>query len=106
MDLGLKGKVALVTAASKGMGKACAMGLAAEGARVAIASRTEADLKVAADEIRAKTKADVLAIPTDVTKAEPVKALVGRVTESFGPPDILIANCGGPPRGYFDEFDD
>ena len=44
MDLGLKGKVALVTAASKGMGKACALGLAAEGARVAIAARTEADL--------------------------------------------------------------
>ena len=106
MDLGLKGKVALVTAASKGMGKACAMGLAAEGARVAIAARTEADLKVTADEIRAKTRADVLAIPTDVTKAEQVKALVAQVTRSFGTPDILIANCGGPPRGYFDEFND
>lgn len=106
MDLGLKGKVALVTAASKGMGKACAMGLAAEGARVAIAARTEADLKVTADEIRAKTRADVLAIPTDVTKAEQVKALVAQVTQSFGTPDILIANCGGPPRGYFDEFND
>jgi len=106
MDLGLKGKVALVTAASKGMGKACAMGLAAEGARVAIAARTEADLKVAADEIRAKTKAEVLAIPADVTNAELVKALVAQVTQSFGTPDILIANCGGPPRGYFDEFND
>jgi 3-oxoacyl-[acyl-carrier protein] reductase len=106
MDLGLKGKVALVTAASKGMGKACAMGLAAEGARVAIAARTEADLKVTADEIRAKTKADVLAVPADVTKAEQVKALVAQVTKSFGAPEILIANCGGPPRGYFDEFSD
>src|SRR4030095_15851182 len=99
MDLGLKGKVALVTAASKGMGKACALGLAAEGARVAIAARTEADLKMAAAEIRAQTKADVLAVPTDVTKPEQVRALVARVTQSFGTPDILIANCGGPPRG-------
>lgn len=97
MDLGLKGKVALVTAASKGMGKACALGLAAEGARVAIAARTEADLKVAADEIRAQTKADVLAVPTDVTKPDQVRTLVARVTQTFGTPDILIANCGGPP---------
>jgi 3-oxoacyl-[acyl-carrier protein] reductase len=67
MDLGLKGKVALVTAASKGMGKACALGLAAEGARVAIAARTEADLKVTAEEIRAQTRAEVLAVPADVT---------------------------------------
>jgi len=106
MDLGLKGKVALVTAASKGMGKACALGLAAEGARVAIAARTEADLKVTAEEIRAQTRAEVLAVPADVTKADQVRALVAQVTQSFGTPDILIANCGGPPRGYFDEFND
>jgi len=106
MDLGLKGKVALVTAASKGMGRACALGLAAEGARVAMCARTEADLKVAAEEIRAQTRADVLAVPADVTKAAEVRALVARVRDTFGAPDILIANCGGPPRGYFDEFDD
>jgi NAD(P)-dependent dehydrogenase (short-subunit alcohol dehydrogenase family) len=61
MDLGLTGKVALVTAASKGMGKASAMGLAAEGAKVVMCARTESDLKDAAEEIRAKTKAEVLA---------------------------------------------
>ncbi|MGH7279657.1 MAG: SDR family NAD(P)-dependent oxidoreductase, partial [Candidatus Rokuibacteriota bacterium] len=55
MDLGLRGKAALVTAASKGMGRACAMGLAAEGARVAMCARTESDLRTAADEVRAKT---------------------------------------------------
>ena len=84
MDLGLKGKVALVTAASKGMGKACALGLAAEGARVAMCARTEADLKVTADEIRAQTKAEVLAMPTDVTKTDQVRALVARVKQTFG----------------------
>jgi 3-oxoacyl-[acyl-carrier protein] reductase len=106
MDLGLKGKVALVTAASKGMGKACALGLAAEGARVAMCARNEGDLKAAVDEVKAQTKADVLGVPADVTKAEQVRALVTRVKDAFGSPDILIANCGGPPRGFFDEFDD
>ncbi len=106
MDLGLAGKVALVTAASKGMGRACAMGLAAEGARVAMCARNEAELKAAADEVKARTKADVLAVRADVTKAAEVKALVNQVTQTFGAPEILIANCGGPPRGFFDEFDD
>ena len=106
MDLGLKGKVALVTAASKGMGKACALGLAAEGARVAMCARTEGDLKAAADEVKAATGAEVLGVTADVTKADQVRALVGRVKDAFGAPDILIANCGGPPRGYFDEFGD
>ena len=106
MDLGLKGKVALVTGASKGMGKACALGLAAEGARVAMCSRTEGDLKAAADEVRAQTRGEVITVAADVTKADQVKTLVARVKDGLGSPDILIANCGGPPRGYFDEFDD
>jgi 3-oxoacyl-[acyl-carrier protein] reductase len=106
MDLDLKGKAALVTAGSKGMGRACAMGLAAEGARVAICARTEADLKAAAEEIRAKTGAEVLAMPCDVTRADEVRALVDRVTASFGGVDILVANAGGPPRGNFDDVTD
>jgi 3-oxoacyl-[acyl-carrier protein] reductase len=106
MDLGLKGKVALVTAASKGMGKACAMGLAAEGARVVMCARNEGDLKAAVDEVKASTRAEVLGVPADVTKADQVRTLVARATSAFGAPDILIANCGGPPRGYFDEFTD
>lgn len=106
MDLGLKGKVALVTAASKGMGKACARGLAAEGARVAMCARTAADLKAAADEVRTQTGAEVLAVEADVTRAEQVTALVGRVTETFGGVDILVANAGGPPRGYFEDMSD
>jgi 3-oxoacyl-[acyl-carrier protein] reductase len=106
MDLGLRGKVALVTGASKGMGKACALGLAAEGARVAVCARNEGELKAAADEIRTRTKAEILAVRADVTKAEDVKALVAQVRQALGDPDILIANCGGPPRGFFEEFAD
>ena len=106
MDLGLKGKVALVTAASKGMGRASAMGLAAEGARVVMCARTESDLKTAAEDIRAKTKAEVLAIPADVTKKDDVGALVDRAMKTFGGVDILVANAGGPPRGYFEDMTD
>ncbi|HEX9822585.1 MAG TPA: SDR family oxidoreductase [Methylomirabilota bacterium] len=106
MDLGLKGRVALVTGASKGMGRACAVGLAAEGARVVMCARNERDLGAAVDEIKAQTKADVLGVAADVTKPDQVRALVGRATSAFGSPEILIANCGGPPRGFFDDFDD
>ena len=106
MDLGLTGKVALVTAASKGMGKASAMGLAAEGAKVVMCARTESDLKNAAEEIRAKTKAEVLAMPADVTKKEDVTALVDGALKTFGHIDILVANAGGPPRGYFEDMTD
>lgn len=106
MDLGLKGKAAIVTAASKGMGRACALGLAAEGARVAMCARTERDLRAAAEDVRAKTGAEVLAIPADVTKADDVKVLVARTVEAFGTVDILVANAGGPPRGVFDDMTD
>ncbi|HEV8472902.1 MAG TPA: SDR family oxidoreductase [Methylomirabilota bacterium] len=106
MDLGLRGKVTLVTAASKGMGKACAMAFGAEGARVAMCARTEADLKAAADEVRAATKAEVLAVTADVTKKDNVQALVERVTSQFGGVDVLVANAGGPARGFFEELSD
>lgn len=106
MDLGLTGRVALVTAASKGMGKASAMGLAAEGAKVVMCARTESDLKSAAEEIRARTRAEVLAIPADVTKKDDVTALVDRAVNAFGHIDILVANAGGPPRGYFEDMTD
>lgn len=106
MDLGLKGKVALVTAASKGMGRACAMGFAAEGARVAICARSEGDVKAAADDIRTKARAEVLAMTADVTKAADVKHLVARTIQTFGGIDVLVANCGGPPRGRLEEMTD
>jgi 3-oxoacyl-[acyl-carrier protein] reductase len=106
MDLGLKGKVALVTAASKGMGRACALGLAAEGARVMMCARSRADLVAAADEVRGKTGGEVQAEVADVTKAGDVKALVTRARQAFGGIDILVANCGGPPRGGLWEMTD
>lgn len=106
MDLGLKGRTALVTAASKGMGKACALGLAAEGARVVMCARTERDVDAAADELRAKTGAEIVAVRADVTREEDVKALVTRARDAFGGVDILVANAGGPPRGFFDELTD
>jgi 3-oxoacyl-[acyl-carrier protein] reductase len=106
MDLGLRGKAALVTAASKGMGKACALGLAAEGARVLICARTEADVQAAAAEIRAKTGAEVVAMAADVTRAADVQALGARAREAFGGVDVLLANCGGPPRGGLEQMSD
>ncbi len=106
MDLGIRGRTAIVTAASKGMGKACALGLASEGARVAMCARTPADLEAAADEVRKQTGAEVLAVPADVTSLDAVRALVARTRAAFGPVDILVANAGGPPRGTFAELDD
>lgn len=106
MDLGLKGKAAIVAGASKGMGKACAMGLAAEGVRVMMCARTEADLVAAAGEIREKTQAEVLAIPADVTRRADIQRVVAKTGEAFGGVDILVANAGGPPLGRFDQMTD
>jgi 3-oxoacyl-[acyl-carrier protein] reductase len=106
MDLGLTGRVALVTAASKGMGRACALAFARENAKVAMCARTETELKTAADEIRTATRADVLAISADVTKRSDVEALVQRVGAQWGGVDILVANAGGPARGFFEDMSD
>ncbi|HXG02264.1 MAG TPA: SDR family oxidoreductase [Candidatus Binatia bacterium] len=106
MDLGLKGKTALVTAASKGMGRACAMTFAAEGARVVMCARTERDLQAAAEEIRRRTGGEVVAVAADVTRADDVKTVVRAARDAFGAVDILVANCGGPPRGGLDEVTD
>jgi 3-oxoacyl-[acyl-carrier protein] reductase len=100
MELGLKGQVALVAAASKGLGKAAARAMAAEGARVAICARSEL-VEQAADEIRADTGAEVLAVRADVTDQAQVQDLVRRTLERLGQIDILLANAGGPPPGTF-----
>ncbi len=106
MDLGLAGKVALVAASSKGLGKASALALAREGARVTVCARTQAELETAAQEIRAETGADVLAVPADLTSAEGIRAVVAATVERFGGVDVLVSNSGGPPRGQFWEFSD
>ncbi len=106
MDLGLRGKVGLVTAASKGMGRACAMGLAGEGARVVMCARGEAALQEAAAEVRAKTGAEVLSISADVARAEDIRRVVAQAVDAFGGVDVLVANAGGPPPGAFRALSD
>lgn len=103
MDLELKGKVALVAAASKGLGKAAALEFAREGAKVAICARSKA-LDDAAKEIQKETGADVLALRADVTKQEDIDKVVEATLEKFGQIDILIVNAGGPPPGGFLDF--
>jgi len=98
MDLGVAGRVALVTAASKGLGLASAAALAADGAHVAITARSEEVLERAADELRS-SGAEVLALPGDITHPDEPARVVGAVVERFGRLDILVANAGGPPPG-------
>ncbi len=106
MDLGLAGKVAFVAAASKGMGRACALGLAAEGARVAMCARSEGPLNEAAEAVRRQTGAEVLAVPADLSRAEDVARAMARTGEALGGVDVLVANVGGPPPGGFDQMTD
>jgi 3-oxoacyl-[acyl-carrier protein] reductase len=106
MDLGLEGKVALVMAASKGLGRAVATELAREGARVVISSRDEDALAQTAAEMREETGAEVEHRAADLTRAEDVRALVSRAADRFGGVDVLVNNTGGPPAGTFDDFDD
>jgi 3-oxoacyl-[acyl-carrier protein] reductase len=102
MDLGLKGRVAIVTASSRGIGRAAAEVLAAEGARITLCARTAADVVKAADEIRKRTGAEVLAVPADLTKPDDIARIVDRTVEAHGTVDILVNNAGGPPAGTFD----
>ncbi|MBW4633067.1 MAG: SDR family oxidoreductase [Iphinoe sp. HA4291-MV1] len=106
MDLGLKEKVALVLAASKGLGRASATALAAEGANVIIGARNQQQLEKTAQEIQHHSGSRVLAVPVDVTKIEEVEAIVAATVQEFGRIDILVNNAGGPPFGKFDTFDD
>jgi len=106
VDLGLSGKVAVVGASSKGLGRACALSLAREGARVTICARTAADLEAAADQIRRETAAEVLAVPADLSSADGVAGVVTATVERFGTVDVLVANCGGPAIGKFDDLTD
>ena len=106
MDLGLRGKVAAITGGSEGIGKAAAWRLAAEGASVVICARRRDVLEAAAEEIRAATKADVLAVPADVTKAEDVEAFISAAVDRFGRLDILVNNAGRAAAREFMDVDD
>ncbi len=106
MDLGLNGKVALVAASSRGIGRATAATLAAEGARVVMCARDRDTLEQAADRICADTGADVFTVPTDLSSEEGPSRLVAAALEQAGALDILVTNTGGPPVGTFDELSD
>lgn len=100
MDLELAGKVAMVTAASKGLGRAAAMALAQEGANVAICARSD-QLEKTAQDIRQAAGSEVLAVRTDLTKPNEIDHLIKATLDHFGCIDILIINAGGPPPGSF-----
>jgi 3-oxoacyl-[acyl-carrier protein] reductase len=104
MDLGLKNKIALVAAASQGLGRAVAQELANEGASLVLCARGLETLEHTAAEIRQKTGATVLAVRADVSNADDVKNLVKRGLEEFERIDILVTNAGGPPTGQFDSL--
>jgi 3-oxoacyl-[acyl-carrier protein] reductase len=101
MNTGLTGKVALVCAASRGLGKAAAMGLSAEGARVAICARHMPTLEAAAAEIQAATGGEVLAVAADLGRRADAVRLVEQTVQHFGGLDILVTNSGGPKAGLF-----
>ena len=104
MDLGLKGKIALVVAASRGLGRAVAEELAAEGATLIICSRNAETINQTAREVMLATDAEILALPCDVSQSSDVARLVQSGIERFGRIDILVTNAGGPPAGQFESF--
>jgi 3-oxoacyl-[acyl-carrier protein] reductase len=106
MDLGLEGRVAIVGGGSKGIGRATAMMLAAEGARVVIAARGQPALDEAATTIAAATSARPLAVRCNMAVYDDIKTLVARTVDAFGRIDIVVNNAGGPPFGRFEQQDD
>jgi 3-oxoacyl-[acyl-carrier protein] reductase len=107
MDFGLKNKAVIVTASSKGLGKATALELAKEGAHVLISSRNEEELQSTAKEIiELSGNHQVYFATCDMTKPEDIQALVETAVNKLGGVDILVNNTGGPPAGGFQQFDD
>jgi len=108
MDLGMKGRVAIVCAASQGLGKATALGLAREGAHVVLCSRNKRRLAAAAQEVAAGASSGSRVVPVvaDLTKALHIRSLVSRAAKEFKRIDILVTNAGGPPVAGFPELDD
>ncbi|MFN0304120.1 MAG: SDR family oxidoreductase [Burkholderiales bacterium] len=101
MDLGIRGKRAIVSGASKGLGRACAQSLVAEGVSIAIVARGEEALMQVADALRKSAQGEVVPIVADIATVEGRT----RVLAAFPDPDILVNNSGGPPAGDFREFD-
>lgn len=106
MDLGIKDKIAIVAAASKGLGKATALALAYEGAKVVIFSRNKVEIEKTAIEISEKSKSEVLPVAADITKKEDIERVVNLTLKKFGDVNILINNTGGPTFGNFEIVSD
>src|SRR5438874_5851566 len=104
MDLGLRGKVALVAAASRGLGRAIAEELGAEGASLVMCARGKETLDEAVESIRAETGVQVLGVAADVSRPEDVTRVVSSAIGLFGRVDILVTNAGGPPSGLFESL--
>jgi 3-oxoacyl-[acyl-carrier protein] reductase len=105
VETGLSGKVALVAAASKGLGRAIAEGFAAEGAALAICARGEPGLERARDAIARVATAPVHAVAADLSRSEGIERVVRSTLERFGRVDVLVTNAGGPPTGPFETLD-
>ena len=105
MDLALKGKVVLITGASRGIGAGIAQAFAAEGSKLAICARTEEPLLQAKKQLE-ESGAEVLAIPADISKPEHASLLVDQTVSHFGRLDVLVNNAGGNRRGNFEETSD
>ncbi|HRR40256.1 MAG TPA: SDR family oxidoreductase [Syntrophales bacterium] len=106
MDLKLKDRVALVAGGSQGLGRAAALQLAKEGAKIAICSRGGPNLSEAAELIKKETGQEVFAVPADLTDAAQARGFVRKSVEHYGTVDILVNNAGGPPSVSFEEIDD
>ena len=104
MDLGIRGKVALVSASSKGLGRAIAEELAAEGANLVMCARGEDALRQAADAIRKSSGVTVVEVAADVSEQSGLDRVAKTALDKFGKVDILVTNSGGPPSGPFESF--
>jgi 3-oxoacyl-[acyl-carrier protein] reductase len=104
VDLGLRGKVALVAASSKGLGRAVAEELAAEGAHLVLCARGEETLEKTAESIRQKAAVKVVAVAADVSESKDAARVVKAAFDEFGQVDILVTNSGGPPSGPFENL--
>jgi Dehydrogenases with different specificities (related to short-chain alcohol dehydrogenases) len=104
VDLGLRGKVALVSASSRGLGRAIAEELAAEGALLVICARGEEALRKTAEEIRGSSGVSVVEVAADVSEHTGIERVVKAAIDAFGKVDILVTNSGGPPSGPFESL--
>ncbi len=106
MDLGLKGKVAMVAASSRGLGYGVAQALAREGARVSMCSRNALEITEAATKLSSETGAETLCAACDLSNADSINSWVDQTVTRWGTIDALLVNAGGPPSGLFKDFSD